>query len=300
MKMKKFIVAALATAMTVGSVMTASAAWVQEGPSNWRYQNADGTWQAGTWFRDVSGIWYHFDANGLMQKGWFLDSDGKWYFMDYNGAMQTGLIKVDNAVYYMDESGALFLGDKTINGQTYTFGLYGTTNGTPAVGSTRTYGGNGNQSLPGGGGSSRNNHTSKPVTAEEAIQKVDEKAQVIADSHETISEIEVTATEDNYVDVAVVAKAGLDLTDSKQKADVEKAIKEALNTVLANADDGKVYVLLADGETKLPVDSNLDIAQYLTQDMLDGILADKISNSRTVTMTVNGQEVVYEISVVAE
>ena len=67
--------------------------------------------------------------------------------------MQTGLIKVDNAVYYMDESGALFLGDKTINGQTYTFGLYGTTNGTPAVGSTRTYGGNGNQSLPGGGGS---------------------------------------------------------------------------------------------------------------------------------------------------
>ena len=70
--------------------------------------------------------------------------------------------------------------------------------------------------------------------------------------------------------------------------------------VLANADDGKVYVLLADGETKLPVDSNLYIAQYLTQDMLDGILADKISNSRTVTMTVNGQEVVYEISVVAE
>ena len=153
MRMKKLAVMALATALSVGSVMTASAAWLQEG-SNWRYQNDNGTFQTGTWFRDVDGRWYHFDNNGIMQKGWFQDADGKWYFLAYNGVMQVGLIKVDNQVYYMNASGDLFLGDMTINGTTYNFGLYGTTNGQPNVPSTATYGGNGNQSLPGGGSSS--------------------------------------------------------------------------------------------------------------------------------------------------
>ena len=117
MRMKKLAVMALATALSVGSVMTASAAWLQEG-SNWRYQNDNGTFQTGTWFRDVDGRWYHFDNNGIMQKGWFQDADGKWYFLAYNGVMQVGLIKVDNQVYYMNASGDLFLGDMTINGTT--------------------------------------------------------------------------------------------------------------------------------------------------------------------------------------
>ena len=95
MRMKKLAVMALATALSVGSVMTASAAWLQEG-SNWRYQNDNGTFQTGTWFRDADGRWYHFDNNGIMQKGWFQDADGKWYFLAYNGVMQVGLIKVDN------------------------------------------------------------------------------------------------------------------------------------------------------------------------------------------------------------
>ena len=56
MRMKKLAVMALATALSVGSVMTASAAWLQEG-SNWRYQNDNGTFQTGTWFRDADGRW---------------------------------------------------------------------------------------------------------------------------------------------------------------------------------------------------------------------------------------------------
>ena len=40
MKMKKLMVAALAAAITVGSALPASAAWVQSG-SEWRYQNED-------------------------------------------------------------------------------------------------------------------------------------------------------------------------------------------------------------------------------------------------------------------
>lgn len=155
MKMKKLAIMALATALSVGSVMTASAAWIEEG-SNWRYQNDNGTFQAGSWFRDADGRWYHFDNNGIMQRGWFQDTDGKWYFLAYNGVMQVGLIKVDNKVYFMNPSGDLFIGDKAINGTTYNFGLYGTTNGTPSVPMSATFGGNGNQSLSGGvsGGSS--------------------------------------------------------------------------------------------------------------------------------------------------
>ncbi|MCI7380902.1 MAG: hypothetical protein SPI21_04610 [Hungatella hathewayi] len=153
MRMKKLAVMALATALSVGSVMTASAAWLQEG-SNWKYQNDDGTFQTGTWFRDVDGRWYHFDNNGIMQKGWFQDADGKWYFMAYNGVMQVGLIKVDSSVYFMNPSGDLFIGDKEVNGKVYNFGVNGTTNGQPNVPLTATFGGNGNQSLSGGGGSS--------------------------------------------------------------------------------------------------------------------------------------------------
>lgn len=163
MRMKKLAVMALATALSVGSVMTASAAWLQEG-SNWRYQNDNGTFQTGTWFRDADGRWYHFDNNGIMQKGWFQDADGKWYFLAYNGVMQVGLIKVDNQVYYMGTSGDLFIGDMKIGNTTYNFGLYGTTNGQPSVPASATYGGNGNQSLNGGGGGSSSGGGSGTVT----------------------------------------------------------------------------------------------------------------------------------------
>ena len=63
----------------------------------------------------------------------------------------------------MNPTRQIFLGDITINGTTYNFGLYGTTNGQPNVPSTATYGGNGNQSLPGGGGSGSTTPVRIPV-----------------------------------------------------------------------------------------------------------------------------------------
>lgn len=146
------MVAALAAAITAGSAMSASAAWVESG-SDWKYQNTDGSWQTNTWFQD-GGKSYHFDANGNVQKGWFKDANGKWFFFSYNGVMQTGLIKVDEKVYFMNDDGSLFVGNKEINKVEYNFTENGTTNGKPSVGLSQTWGGNGNQSgvVKGGGG----------------------------------------------------------------------------------------------------------------------------------------------------
>ena len=153
MKMKKLVVAALAAAITVGSALPASAAWVASG-SDWKFQNEDGSWQTGKWFQDADGKWYHFNEAGIAQKGWFQDAGSKWYFFAYNGIMQTGVIKVDNKVYYMNEDGSLFSGNKKVYGAEYNFTENGTTNGAPYVVASQTFGGNGNQTdvILGGGG----------------------------------------------------------------------------------------------------------------------------------------------------
>ena len=186
MKMKKLMVAALATAITVGSAMPASAAWVQSG-SEWRYQNEDGSWQANKWFQEA-GLWYHFDANGNAQKGWLKDTDGKWYFFAYNGIMQTGLIKVDEKVYYMNADGSLFSGKMKVGTVEYDFTEYGTTNGTPSVGRTQTFGGNGNQVITGGGsGHSNSNSGSNTSTVKEKVQTAVEKVVKVNEQNEFAS-----------------------------------------------------------------------------------------------------------------
>ena len=289
MRMKKLAVMALAAALSVGTVMTASAAWIQEG-SNWRYQNDNGTYQAGTWFRDVDGRWYHFDNNGLMQKGWFLDADGKWYFLAYNGVMQVGLLKVDNQVYYMNPSGDLFLGDMAINGTTYNFGLYGTTNGQPFVPSTATYGGNGNQSLPSGGsgGSTKKDYNSPAV--EEAIKDVANTAESIKDDYTTVEDVKVVDKGNNKVSVNVVAAEKLDLEDENQRADLASAIQDAFDTVMTHVDDNKAVVVYNGRNITLSGDK--DISIYLTQTNL----VNNKGNSVDVKVNIDGEEVVYTIT----
>lgn len=292
MRMKKLAVMALATALSVGSVMTASAAWLQEG-SNWRYQNDNGTFQTGTWFRDADGRWYHFDNNGIMQKGWFQDADGKWYFLAYNGVMQVGLIKVDNQVYYMGTSGDLFIGDMAINGTTYNFGLYGTTNGQPSVPSTATFGGNGNQSLPGGGGgsSSNNNNTTPSVSEDvkEAIEEVTKAAEEIKENYTTVDDATVT-NNGNAVKVNVVAAENLNLNDPDQAVNLEAAIGEALDSVLKKSDDAKAVVNY--NKRNITVDASTDISVYLKQTNL----INNKNKSVTVTVKVGGEDVVYTIT----
>lgn len=244
MRMKKLAVLAMAAALSVGTVMTASAAWLQEG-SNWRYQNDDGSFQAGTWFRDVDGRWYHFDNNGVMQKGWFLDTDGKWYFLAYNGVMQVGLLKVDNQVYYMNPSGDLFLGDMAVNGTTYNFGLYGTTNGQPSVPATATYGGNGNQSLPSGGSgssSSGGGSVTTPVPEEvgEAVGNVKNDAEIIKEEVKAvISDIVVpdvpTMNGEDKATVAVVVEVK-EIKNDEDITVVKDAVTALASTATENVD----------------------------------------------------------------
>ena len=297
MRMKKLAVMALATALSVGSVMTASAAWLQEG-SNWRYQNDNGTFQTGTWFRDADGRWSHFDNNGIMQKGWFQDADGKWYFLAYNGVMQVGLIKVDNQVYYMGTSGDLFIGDMKIGNTTYNFGLYGTTNGQPSVPASATYGGNGNQSLNGGGGGSSSNgggSTTTPTTEEkvaEAVNTLKEATKGIADVDNAVP------NDDGSFDVQVdVTTTVTPETEKKVQSDVKKVIESTLKTV-----DSKENVVVSVAGFE-DLDRSYTVKEW--NEKLDNLVQKYITTDKqslfgdtevTVTAVIDGAEVTYTIS----
>lgn len=297
MRMKKLAVMALATALSVGSVMTASAAWLQEG-SNWRYQNDNGTFQTGTWFRDADGRWYHFDNNGIMQKGWFQDADGKWYFLAYNGVMQVGLIKVDNQVYYMGTSGDLFIGDMKIGNTTYNFGLYGTTNGQPSVPASATYGGNGNQSLNGGGGGSSSGGNSGGSQYVPNSPGVDEKIEEVQDTANAIKEnetykvavddVKVVVKGDNKVKVDVVAVKDLELT-TENVAVLNEAIQEAADSVISGSDNGQAVVNYNGHD--ITVKEGEDFTDFITKGNLDK----NMGKSVDVTVVVNGANVVYTI-----
>lgn len=302
MKMKKLAVMTLATALSVGSVMTASAAWLQEG-SNWKYQNVNGTFQTGSWFQDADGKWYHFDGNGIMQKGWFQDVDGKWYFMAYHGAMQTGLIRVDNAVYFMNPSGELFIGDKEINGVTYNFGLYGTTNGTPSVGQTATFGGNGNQTRPGGGsssskGSSDNSGSSKSqLKTASTVTALNDLAKEGYTNlkYSTTDGGEVTLTEANDVDYS---KVSLSVYAPNQTITNEISFKsitiEAVKPNTWNEDAGNKITLKSDARIVSNGEGTvINVATSGIQVKLEG-------SARTgLNITASGATVVSDAPVVA-
>ena len=78
--------------------------WVQSG-SQWKYQNYDGSYVKNCW-KLIKNLWYHFDANGIMQTG-FLTLNGKTYYLQSSGAMKTGWQKISNTWYYFDSSGAM-------------------------------------------------------------------------------------------------------------------------------------------------------------------------------------------------
>lgn len=239
MKMKKLIVAALAAAITVGSALPASAAWVQSG-SEWRYQNQDGSWQANRWFQE-DGKWYHFDANGNAQKGWLKDTNSKWYFFAYNGIMQTGLIKVDDKVYYMNADGSLFSGNMKIGTVEYNFTEYGITNGNPSVGASQTFGGNGNQTnvIVGGGGYSRSGggnssggsktEDSAEVTeAKKAVKEAFEEAVAVIDKT-TIKDVKVVENTINFTYANSTNGPSTLVSDTGFIEDVQNALNKILD-----------------------------------------------------------------------
>ena len=93
--------------------------WVQSG-SQWKYQNYDGSYVKNCW-KLIKKLWYHFDANGIMQTG-FLTLNGKTYYLQSSGAMKTGWQKISNTWYYFDSSGAMVSnGWRWINSKCYYF-----------------------------------------------------------------------------------------------------------------------------------------------------------------------------------
>lgn len=65
--------------------------WVGEPGGDWSYIKADGTKVKSDWLEIKEGPnagWYHFDKDGLMQRGWIVDETGwKIYYLDTNGRM---------------------------------------------------------------------------------------------------------------------------------------------------------------------------------------------------------------------
>ena len=93
--------------------------WVKTG-SQWKYQNYDGSYVKNCW-KLIKNLWYHFDANGIMQTG-FLTLNGKTYYLQSSGAMKTSWQKISNTWYYFDGSGAMVSnGWRWINSKCYYF-----------------------------------------------------------------------------------------------------------------------------------------------------------------------------------
>lgn len=75
-------------------------------------KNADGTklyFEDGkfvTGWKQIDGLYYRFDLNGIMQTGWQKD-DSKMYYLDTNGVMVTGWKNIDGTSYYFYSTGSM-------------------------------------------------------------------------------------------------------------------------------------------------------------------------------------------------
>ena len=83
----------------------------------WYWFDASGIMAQG--WREINGVWYWFDASGSMAEGW-KEIEGVWYYLK-DGAMQTGWLELDGTWYYFAQSGAMVTGQQEIDGKVYFF-----------------------------------------------------------------------------------------------------------------------------------------------------------------------------------
>lgn len=83
----------------------------------WWYREVDGSYPTSQW-KEISNIWYYFDASGYCVTGWNY-INGAWYYMDASGAMCTGWVSVGGRWYYLNNSGAMETGWNYIDGVWY-------------------------------------------------------------------------------------------------------------------------------------------------------------------------------------
>lgn len=118
----KYIKQLIMTSVTVSILLTinpvsASAEWIKNYDGSWSY--IDG-YSYSTGWKQIDGIWYYFDPNGLMRTGWIYDG-GNYYYADLSGAMQKGIIQIEGKIYLFSESGAMQKGSCMIDGKLYNF-----------------------------------------------------------------------------------------------------------------------------------------------------------------------------------
>ena len=100
--------------------------WFKDTTGQYSYAKpGDGAVYQDGWKQEPNGDWYYLDPNGYMQEGGWAKTGNHWYFLRNDGVMQTGIIDVDGEVFYLNEDGDMFVGEKTIGDVTYTFDAYG-------------------------------------------------------------------------------------------------------------------------------------------------------------------------------
>ena len=104
--------------------------WVQD-KGKWYYL----TPAMQTGWKQLDGKWYYFDASGAMAVNQWVKSKGIWYYLKSNGVMAVGEWVHDK--YYVNSSGAMVTGWKTVDGTYYYF----TSSGAKAVSQWKLYGG---------------------------------------------------------------------------------------------------------------------------------------------------------------
>lgn len=116
--MNKKIISALLSIMLVIGVnpISASAEWKQNLDNSWSWLESGSTYYNG--WKNIDGKWYYF-RSWKMLTGW-IQQDGYsgWYYLGQDGAMKTGLINIEEKIYYLKDNG-LLAQDTVIDGIYY-------------------------------------------------------------------------------------------------------------------------------------------------------------------------------------
>ena len=99
--------------------------WVLQ-DNKWWYRLNNGTWPASQW-KQINGVWYHFDRDGYIETGWIMD-EGHWYYLHSNGAMASyEWIGYHGKWYFVAENGEMMTNTSvTWKGIMYQIGEDGT------------------------------------------------------------------------------------------------------------------------------------------------------------------------------
>jgi len=201
--------------------------------------------------------------------------------------MQTGLIKVDDKVYYMNADGSLFSGNMKIGTVEYNFTDYGTTNGKPSVGASQTFGGNGNQTnvIPGGGGYSRSGGGNGGTVTDTVKDDVQKAVKLLADSEK----------DNAFVSTSI---------DGQKIKIAAKSDQTTLSEVLDKAEEVLLEILDTDGVKAVvfegtSINTRDDIKTVASDKGLayDTLLGDVEKSYEVKVVLSNGQSIDYTISV---